>query len=53
MGPIDSPETSVNNYQSMLRKIPEERRYNEKAVQHFDFRVVKKFEFADKIMTRG
>jgi len=25
MGPIGSPETSVANYQNMLRKIPEER----------------------------
>jgi uncharacterized protein YodC (DUF2158 family) len=28
MGPIGCPETSVNNYQSTLRNIPEERRSN-------------------------
>jgi hypothetical protein len=26
MGPIDCPETSVTNYRSTLRNIPEERR---------------------------
>jgi len=28
MGQIDFPENSVNNYQSTLRIIPEERRYH-------------------------
>jgi hypothetical protein len=27
MGQLGCPRTSVDNYQSMLRKIPEERRY--------------------------
>jgi hypothetical protein len=28
MGPIGGPETSVQNYRSTLRNIPEERRYH-------------------------
>jgi hypothetical protein len=28
MGPIGCPETSETNYQSTLRKIPEERRFH-------------------------
>ena len=31
MGPIDCPETSVRNYHSKLRNIPEERRSQEQA----------------------
>jgi hypothetical protein len=41
MGPIDCPETSVENYDSTLRDIPEERRsrefLNSQSLVQFDF----------------
>jgi hypothetical protein len=38
MGRIGCPETSITNYQSTLRKIPEQRKFCENAFS--DFRVV-------------